>query len=615
MIMAADLGQRDFGTDDTSQELLGVLKTGRFTPFLGAGASSLRPAVLDIKDSPWQEIAQAISTIGEGLKLPEEILFLRSFARQRLRPSPVEVALWLPLPAAGSPSAEAKAPSAASPDWPSHELLALQRSVVRVATLLGDLFARTFLNSHCSVTSAADIAVSLPIAESESAGLPERLIEAADAAAGLDNASTLSQSGPRANSARYSSVQNAEPRVLETDGIYQKLLQLLALLVSRERWIRSAHSQSEPAATVFAKLESTATEILLRLDQLAWLSDLLWYTLRFWSPCYPTTSELAFELALSAFLTPPRKAELSQAAEAVRDDKELTKHIHSLFLYYEGASQPSRFHLLIAAALHQTHHCWQLGRDRGRNITDIDDETTPCLSIAFTTNFDRALERAFDELGVIYHVIYPVQRGEVLWLFKTVYRRGDTQRSFPEGGNCQHLTEDGFQSPDLPAGQVVPFAGPIVVKLHGSPLDPVSGPQRHWLVLSEGGYLDAMLNRPKAFPPWIDAQLNVSPGIPRSLWFLGYSVADWNIRLRLYEDLRRSLEPRGDNRPRPQKRIVDRPLDSFRKAIFGRLEIQLFVGDLNDLPGMIESALRHLSNERKLSPEVEGFLQRMRKRP
>jgi hypothetical protein len=156
-----------------------------------------------------------------------------------------------------------------------------------------------------------------------------------------------------------------------------------------------------------------------------------------------------------------------------------------------------------------------------------------------------------------------------------------------------------FAKEGLP-GELV---GPVIVKLHGSPLDPVRSGQEHWLVLSETGYLEAMDSTLNPLPDWVEKQLKGSPNGPgRSLWFLGYSVSDWNIRLRLYEHLRYSR----DASPKLEKSVIDRRLDWFRRAIFSNLDIKVYVGDLTGLPDIIRDALKRPGVTR--SDQVESIL-------
>src|SRR5689334_6102849 len=61
------------------------IREGQFTPFLGAGASSLRSTEVHIDLYPWCDVAKTISAIAAGLQTERSLQFLRSFAQQRLR--------------------------------------------------------------------------------------------------------------------------------------------------------------------------------------------------------------------------------------------------------------------------------------------------------------------------------------------------------------------------------------------------------------------------------------------------------------------------------------------------------------------------------------------------
>ena len=150
------------------------------------------------------------------------------------------------------------------------------------------------------------------------------------------------------------------------------------------------------------------------------------------------------------------------------------------------------------------------------------------------------------------------------------------------------------------------FHGPIIVKLHGSPSLELESRLRHWIVLSEFSYLQALGTSARA-PYWLEQQLslkNISAewdsrgGMGRSLWFLGSSISDWNVRLRLYEDLRRG----------GRRSSVNQGIDVYRSAILDGLGVEQHIGDLNYLPGMI---LEILAND-LLSDSVTQLVARLK---
>jgi hypothetical protein len=64
------------------------------------------------------------------------------------------------------------------------------------------------------------------------------------------------------------------------------------------------------------------------------------------------------------------------------------------------------------------------------------------------------------------------------------------------------------------------------------------------------------------------------------LWFLGYSITDWNVRLRLYEHIRRLAD---SVEGQVQERLaLDRRFDCLRSAVLGALGVRVFLGELQD---------------------------------
>jgi hypothetical protein len=502
-----------------------------------------------------------------------------------------------------------EAPSDKGRKWPSPELSRLHRTIIELATFLSDLFGIGFARLHHCVTNASDCSLRLKLGTlDEEERLATLLVRAVEAAESLRDGNADDLYGPRLTDRR-----TGDAPKLKAGKITSKLSRLLVEIANRRMWKTKVVVEWAGQKQVWEEYEKSIGQdekIVLRFEHLAWLSDLLWYTLHFWSPTYPTTSELAFTLALESSMTPPKKAELAQAAEALHDERRLVEEIRALFAYLENISHPSAFHLCLAAALYEVFAQYRRQLTpvlASISSTDPDDVVAGSAPMAFTTNFDRALERAFEDLGVTYHVIFPVRRARVPginveWRFRTVFKPNAPPSDFPLEGNANELKIDGHKNG-------LPFEGPVVVKLHGSPVHQIKTTEEHWIVLAESGYLEAMIGGQASLPDFIVDELKGS--IPRrSFWFLGYSMADWNIRMRLYEHLQHSIrEGEGPGEP-PLKNVIDRTLDDFRFAIFPRLEIRPYIGDLNRLPGMLRGVLTELRDERGVSEPVADFLAR-----
>jgi hypothetical protein len=187
------------------------------------------------------------------------------------------------------------------------------------------------------------------------------------------------------------------------------------------------------------------------------------------------------------------------------------------------------------------------------------------LPVLFSTNYDREMERAFDllyarrcergaeERPCGYHVAVPVwsgcqgetNLGAPSWLIRKVTFRPGAK----DGGRREYwqlLPQDG------PPRTEYHFTGPLLVKLHGSPTDSLSFGEdwgagssavyTHRVVISESDYLRdiLLLTSPTAshgnvgserLPPWLSDLFFKA----KTLCFLGQSVSDWNIRLRLFD--------------------------------------------------------------------------------
>ncbi len=607
--------------DEARRRIHAEIRQGRFTPFLGAGASSLRPRELDLAVPPWSNIKRAIEAM--RLTLTQEptrgaaYLYLRSFAEHRLRISGEGLRTLLPVDSRGRPvwkgrgaaprtrSGSAREAAVAGPSadgtggWPDEGLLRFQCSLLSLAAELGGLFGQAFASYYPPVDELSTCKVVIHPAPSLKSPYVRLLFEVVNRAVELpaDSAPELGRWLARGQ----------RPR-LNVEEIRRKLLWLSYELVTRgvrESQPFQIWRQQHRAVRLPEWLEQRdADEVAIELTMLQWLSDLLWYTLRYWLPSYPTTAELAFELSLADYDGVPRRAELAQAAEALSD--QAVDRLTPRLRYCEQAQEcPARLHLAIAAVLQHEYAGYRAKLEALRipqpsaGLLDDDGSAVQLgyMPVAFTTNFDRALEMAFEKLARPYHVVYPVrvvrgpEKGRLEWLLRTKFPPG--RADYDEVVPCG----------DGPPGNLV---GPVVVKLHGSPLDRDRGRQ-HWLVLSETGYLEALDSTLSPLPKWVEQQLEgSSDGGGRSLWFLGYSVSDWNIRLRLYEHLRHSRKAS----PPLEKSVVERrrQLGSFRVAIFGSLDIQVCVGDLTMLPDIIQDALEQVER----SDEVKQFLDEMR---
>ena len=456
----------------------------------------------------------------------------------------------------------------------------------------------------------------------------EQLLKTASMAERLQNCSFEQRNSPFLR--RYPGIE----RGLEAQRLYHKILTLIVILLGRNgrevydtelRQHRVGRAVPVPGE-VWEGISPDSGH--LRLDAVQWMSELVWYTLRYWLPCYPTTAELAFELSLIVDDAPPRRAELAQAAQAMEnlDPESLATEVSNVMLYCEecqrddpdGSRSTKVFYYGVATALQHQYYLFEASRpivggeevaeDPHEEFRDMDDssidvnpfvpkEESPTPPIVFTTNFDNALENVFYENDVAFHVIYPmlpaVERGDdkkkrrpVEWWFKTVYRKSD--RTGAKNVLWKSIIGKG-EKPDMKK-----ISGPLIVKLHGAPcMEKPETNSQCWMVLSEVGYLHA-LGGQASMPAWLNEQLGTGTESKRSLWFLGYSISDWNVRLRLFEHIK---ESNTGNRS-----TVDREADPYRTAILKNIRVQHWVDDLTRIPDSILHMFR--DDKLKTSPTV-----------
>jgi hypothetical protein len=615
--------------------IIDAIRGGSFTPFLGAGASSLRAKTTDVTLQPWKGIISTVVAIASELRSQESLLFVRSFLSQRLRLSLRQLNACLPL---GEPSKIFSKESA----FTDNGLLALQVELVRATRRLTQYFGSRFAAETPSIQRLPDCAVLFEVGTPDAKETLTQLFRAAAVARDLNNATFARRNSPFIQ--RFPGID----RSLETQRLHHKLLSLIVILLGRRREAFNSklrlHVEGGGVPVREEIWNGTAPDSgYLRLDAVQWMSELLWYTLRYWIPCYPTTAEMAFELSLLVDEAPPRRAELAQAAQALEnfDAESLAAEVKNLISYcdecqkhkQDGSEGTRAFYYSIAAAMQHQYDLFVAAPKADPNDRYRDDEddtehdnaskmdasksepsedekkedfiSSPIPPIIFTTNFDRALENIFDEVGLGYHVVYPMVKGldapnsqKPMWRFRTNYPKADETRPVD-------VPWDDIMRNNRPDPRKI--VGPMIIKLHGAPcIDKPNKNYKHWMVLSEVGYLQALGDQ-GGMPPWLNEQLGNKKLSRRSLWFLGYSISDWNVRLRLFEHIReRNVGARS---------TVDREKDPYRVALLKRITVQHWVEDLTSIPAMIDHNFRigkfRRSNEvARLTHELELLLEK-----
>ena len=190
---------------------------------------------------------------------------------------------------------------------------------------------------------------------------------------------------------------------------------------------------------------------------------------------------------------------IAQYVAVMRGSGPLYDELHALL---EPESQPTEIHRFFAALP-------PLLRERGLPH-----------QLLVTTSYEVALERAFLEAGEEFDVVSYVASG-------------------PNRGKFCHIRPDGSGNlvdvPNTYATELSLEQRTVILKLHGQ-VD--SGPQREWesFVVTEDDYIDYLAKTDVAatVPVSLAAKLRRSHFL-----FLGYTMADWNLRVvlnRLWSD-------------------------------------------------------------------------------
>lgn len=395
--------------------------------------------------------------------------------------------------------------------------------------------------------------------------------------------------------------RTSRPSTLGVRGILEQL-RVLALEVLPES-DRLKPATAKMLGLAEAKLRDFYTPKFMRyppknsyqlaLSHVEWIAGLLWHTFRHNARFFPGSAELAFQLSLHSLKVPPLRAELGQAAEVTiaGTGEAMASRLNEWFEYYanDEAVRPGPLHVVLAAYL--AHVARSNRKLRGR----------PCevWPVALTTNYDCELERALRCAREPFRVLVPgsarIEGQDTdprdVWICHFVRWAGD--RDILETTVFEPAKMDRtLERNRLEALMQVP----VIVKLHGTtgytlppkvPVKRKDGSSTTYtrvaydLVLRESDYLASMAR----FPTDLLLQVIEEALFERKdrndvkplVCFLGHSLSDWNIRLRVYERVHRyhSWERRAD------VVAVNRRIDRYRAQIFAPLECEVAPMDLS----------------------------------
>ncbi len=182
--------------------------------------------------------------------------------------------------------------------------------------------------------------------------------------------------------------------------------------------------------------------------------------------------------------------------------------------------------------------------------------------LAITTNYDDALESAYEAEGEEYDVVYYEARpkGRVGKFF---HRRS--------GSTTAELIEVPNEYAELD-----PDERPVILKIHGC-VDR-DNPSRDSFVITEDDYIEYLTRNEMSSLAALKARMNDSHYL-----FLGYSLQDWNLRVILNEIWGdRDLDMTSWAVQKPDQRRSDRSLQVEKKLWDDRGEVDLRFVDLMD---------------------------------
>ncbi len=391
------------------------------------------------------------------------------------------------------------------------------------------------------------------------------------------------------------------PSAFDKSAVYARLVELTAQLTQgwlspwRRRRLRHNLAISDHLRLVYREvgIHDDASEDLqhgghppdseLYFYHLEWIADLLWYTLRFSESTYPTDEELAFQIALGIG-EHYRRPELVSAAE--RRGRRQAERIREWFKLYRAAKSDGSpggneefraFFDWMARYLNSQYH----------HYCNTPEALKPAEAVAFSTSLDLELEDALARIPIpMFHVAIPIQakrasvepESHLRWLLGTVQ-----SGMLVEEPDWKWL-------PENVANLGPEMLGPLVIKLHGSPLHDlpdVTKPElgvedveymefEHALTLSESEYLQNIVLL-SDLPRFCDAVLS-DPR--RAFFFLGHSLSDWNTKLRIFHSVYRGRRSRKVSR---RLIAVSACFDPYRSVLLDSLGVDRWEGSLEEL--------------------------------
>lgn len=333
----------------------------------------------------------------------------------------------------------------------------------------------------------------------------------------------------------------------------------------------------------------------LYLHQLQWLADLIFHSFSWEATFYPTNDELAFRAALridtSRQASDMRPPYVSVFERGIRGS--LTKDVSTWFSRYgkdpDGMPQQmTDFYRAIALLLQIQHSHWK-GTDPMKRFEPV----------VFSLSLDQEVERALRNCQSLTHycVALPVEATLQDSPEKQVHQRWLLAAFDRDGGHWKETWA--WYNPAMTMDEDI--KGPVVVKLHGSPLQKLpkpialedcasrrcppghvamsrgdcvySDPLEHCTSVSASGCMQDIIVL-KNLPDFFQRILKSS----RDFCFLGVSTSEWDAHLRIAD----FVFPPPQRRLNPDRVMIaiDERFDEYQSSILDSLGIERWQGTL-----------------------------------
>jgi hypothetical protein len=203
--------------------------------------------------------------------------------------------------------------------------------------------------------------------------------------------------------------------------------------------------------------------------------------------------------------------------------------------------------------------------------------------LIITTNYDCLMENALDELGVPF-VVLTTKKGDP----KVLIRCSETVKD-------REVLKNRYWNKLYPSGFVLSKSQSlaIVYKIHGC-LHPELSFEDEGLVISDNDYVDyvSQMSKIGIIPATVSELMR-----DKRLWFLGYSLSDWNVRS-IYETVKQKSDP---DRKNIQDYSVMYSVGDFEKLFFEKNNITIFQASLNEF---VDGIIKGLPSDVQIGPVV-----------